>query len=358
MRPLLTRRVFVRSLAGAAASPWVACRAQVGEDREERVVDPGLGLDEQVLCQSFLTPVEDFYRQFGAKSTVDGWQQPDLSADATIAIDGLVAQPLSLRLEDLEADQDAHVTVLNTLMCIFGPRSTAIFTGIPLRVLLARAGIDRTRARRLRLYGADGFENNLRVSDVFDNPPDLFEPLLAFRIAGEPLPKTLGYPVRLLLNDRYGYKNVKWLARIEATDDDRPSGQYQMRGYPDAGVIEPVPVVETHRVTQTIPVGATQLCGFALSGYAPIEVVELSLDGGPPEQLEGSPLEALIREHPGLSETRQVAEPARFGFPLRGVWVRWQYVFDARPGEHRIEVRTRDGAGNLGEATALRLIAG
>jgi len=310
---------------------------------------------EQALCQPFLTPPEEFFFQAGGRSTVERWAQPELAADTPIRVEGLVQRPLTLPASALWADETEHVTVLNSLMCVLGLRGTAIWTGVPLRLLLDRAGIDRQRARRVRFFGADGFENNLTLDDIYDNPDDLFEPLLAFRIAGQALPRELGFPVRLLLNDRYGYKNTKWLTRIEVTQADEATGQYQDRGYPDAGVMEAVPMVESHLLTQTIPAGRTQLCGFALSGHAPIESVELSLDGGPAQAASQPSLQRLLDEYPELATTLQLQRPGTY--PLRGVWVVWSFEFDATPGEHSVAVWTHDTAGNRAQAPGLRLSA-
>lgn len=359
-RGRLSRRVFVRAVGGAAVAVglpgWIACS---GDDAAPGgaagSLDAGAGSS---ACRSFLTPAPEFFQQFGGASSVEGWQLPELDAGAhRLEIGGLVDTPLSLSLAELEADTAQHVTVLNSMMCVLGFRDTAIWTGVPLSVLLDRAGIDRGAAVRVRFFGADGFDNNLRVEDIYEGPADIFEPLIAFRLYGERLPQALGFPMRLLLADRYGYKNTKWLQRIEVSDVDEATGQYQARGYDDAGVIEPVPTVENRRIMETVTAGSVELCGIALSGLGGVDVVEVSLDGADHEPAELAPLPELLARHPELAQTLQLADATRFGWPARGVWSLWQATLELSPGQHTIDVRVRDQSGAAAEGATLRFVA-
>ena len=343
--------MFVRGVVGGAVLPWLGCGASDAKDKRDAGLSPGID------CPPFLTPVDEFFVQLGGSRTVDGWQMPELDADAGIEIGGLVEQRMTLRLSDLEADVDNHITVLNTLMCVLGSRGTALWTGVPLRSVLDRAGIDRTRGRRVIFSGADGFQNNLKLDDIYASPEDIFEPLLVFRMGGERLRRELGFPVRLLLNDRFGFKNTKWLTSIQVSERDEPIGQYQDRGYPDDGVIKQVPIVESHKVTQDVPAGVIELCGFALSGHAAIDRVQVSLDGGTFEDAALTPLDDLLKVHPQLREAAQLDAPARYGFPLRGVWSAWQHTLALDAGEHTVDVRVFDTGGNQGDATTLHLTA-
>lgn len=360
----LSRRVFVRALGRVSAAtvmlPWLACERDSPREPSADGVGPDGGrreLPPPPQCGPFLTATADFFQQFGGRATVEGWVMPSLAADARMRIEGLVGTPLQVDLAELEADGAQHRTVLKTMLCVLGWRSTALFTGVPLRVLLDRAGIVRTAAKRVRFFGADGFENNLTLADIYENPSDLFEPLVAFRINGERLPQALGFPFRLLLNDRYGFKNIKWLARIEVTAEDRETGQYQTNGYPDAGIIEPTSTTENLRLSERVAAGQVQICGFALSGRAGIARVELALDGGGFVAAELSEAGATLVDHPQLAQAEQLADPARFGFPPRGVWARWQADLALEPGMHRVAVRVIDRAGNAVDGATLSLEA-
>ncbi|NBC16764.1 MAG: molybdopterin-dependent oxidoreductase, partial [Bacteroidetes bacterium] len=188
------RRRFLRRAGGLALGlglvPLVGC-----EDNTVEPLAPGTEIP-------FLTPTEDYYVQHGGAVLSQEWGgvQQIARDDWTLTIDGLVETPLTLRFSDLEAMMDEAVTVLKTMRCITdstavpGLIGNALWTGIPLRRVLERAGVDRQRTRRLRLYGSDGFTNNLPLDRVFENPADdLFEPLLVFAMNGEPLTAEHGH---------------------------------------------------------------------------------------------------------------------------------------------------------------------
>lgn len=355
---LLSRRLFVRSLSGAASAgllPWLACSSEDARDTEG--VPDGRSDAGAAECPPFLTPTEDFFRQFGGSHTVAGWSLPELDESFALRIEGLVARPLSVDLAQLRADTEHQQTVLKTMMCVLGFRSTAVWRGVPLRVLLEAAGFDRAPVKRVRFFGADGFENNLRLSDVLEGPKGLFEPLIAFEINGEPLPRELGFPFRLLLNDRFGYKNIKWLARIELSAEDRDTGQYQESGYPDSGVIELRSRVENLRLSETVQAGLVEVCGFALAGQVGIERVELTLDQDEPEIARIVQLAEASQQHPEITQTLQVADIAGHGFPPPGVWAQFRAQLMLPAGEHRVTIRVVDRSGEAADGATLTLDA-
>src|ERR1051325_8630466 len=65
---------------------------------------------------------------------------------------------------------------------------------------------------------------------------------------GEPLPREHGYPVRLIAPGWYGVANVKWLTRIEVTNQ-RWAGRFMARDY--------VTIREEQREGQTVWTFAT-----------------------------------------------------------------------------------------------------
>jgi len=57
------------------------------------------------------------------------------------------------------------------------------------------------------------------------------ETLLADTVDGEPLPGDHGGPLRLVVPSQLGYKNVKWVVRLEVTASQE-QGYWEARGYP------------------------------------------------------------------------------------------------------------------------------
>ncbi|MGH2849546.1 MAG: molybdopterin-dependent oxidoreductase, partial [Solirubrobacteraceae bacterium] len=54
--------------------------------------------------------------------------------------------------------------------------------------------------------------------------------MLAYEMDGQPLPQEHGAPVRVVIPDMYGYKNVKWVERITLVPS-QGAGYWEQRGY-------------------------------------------------------------------------------------------------------------------------------
>jgi DMSO/TMAO reductase YedYZ molybdopterin-dependent catalytic subunit len=58
----------------------------------------------------------------------------------------------------------------------------------------------------------------------------LADAMLAYEMDGKPLRREHGAPVRVVIPEMYGYKNVKWVERIVVGDHVEP-GYWEQRGY-------------------------------------------------------------------------------------------------------------------------------
>ena len=283
---------------------------------------------------------------------------PDIrSADWRLKVGGLVANPLTLTLEELKARAASTVTM--TMECagngraLLNPRpisqpwlveavGTAQWTGVPLRRVLADAGVSKD-AVELVFTGLDQgvqggevqyYQRSLTVAEASRE-----EVLLAYEMNGEPLQPQHGYPLRLIVPGWYGMTSVKWLGSIEAVAE--PFQGYQMsqayrfsQNAEDAG--EPVTRIRVRSLmippgvpdfltrTRLVAAGAVTLRGRAWAGGVGIARVEVSVDGGKKWQ------EAELE--------RQVSV-----FSWRG----WSFQWRARPGRHSLLVRATDAQGNV-----------
>jgi len=96
--------------------------------------------------------------------------------------------------------------------------------GVPVPVLLALVR-PKPEARFVLLHAHDGYTTNLPLADLARA-----ENLVAFRYAGEPLPRRHGGPLRLVVPHLYFWKSPKWLRRMEFLAADKP-GFWEVRGY-------------------------------------------------------------------------------------------------------------------------------
>lgn len=349
-----SRRSFLKKIAGvslgASLLPLAGC--------ESLAVDPvATGFDFP-----FLTPKESFFVQYGADGALADWQglQQIPRNDWRLAIDGLVDNPLSLSFADLDADPALIQTFIATLRCILdnnavpGLIGTATWTGVPLRVFLDRAGINRQQGKRIRLYGADGFTNNIKLDKVYGQDADnqsaagQIEPMLVFAMNGSPLENEHGAPVRLLMPGHYGYKSIKWIERIEVVSDDTRFGTYQeILGYDDDGMVDISCKSTSILKGARLIAGPNRIAGFAISGYAGIEAVDISIDNGPTQTARIVSQSELIANEAQVAPALQFNVPDQFSYPFIGVWALWEYVWNASPGAHIIRIEAKDAMGNI-----------
>ena len=126
-----------------------------------------------------------------------------------LVVDGRVARPLSLSLEELRA-MPQHEAILS-IACVEGWSFSARWGGVRVRDLLDRAGARRDAPARVEsleafsIYGTSPL-NHLQAHDR--------DTLLALELDGQPLALDHGYPLRLIGPNRPGVDQTKWVHRL------------------------------------------------------------------------------------------------------------------------------------------------
>ena len=266
-------------------------------------------------ASSFLTPNRDFYRVDTALSS------PQVPAETwSLRIHGMVRREVTLTYRDLLSRPLVERVI--TLACVSnevgGPYvGTARWLGVPVRGLLAEAGLDPA-ADQLVCRSADGMTIGAPARIVTDGR----DALLAVGMNGEPLPIEHGFPVRMVVPGLYGYCSAcKWLVDIEATTFGRYDAYWVRQGWAQVAQIRTESRIDTPRDSARVPAGPVVVAGVAWAQHRGIAAVELSVDGG-------------------------AWEPARLADqPAVDAWRLWTYRWDAGPGEHRLAVRATDGTG-------------
>ena len=217
-----------------------------------------------------------------------------------------------------------------------GAVSNGEWVGAQLRDVLTLAGIQPDAASVL-LVGLDvespeeGFRYVLPVEKAMD--PDT---LLAYTLNGETLPRDHGFPVRVLAPGWVGSANVKWLGRIVVSSEPmwtrNNTTSYTLIGdeYPPQGESLGQPVtVQVIKSALALPwpaelsAGRRRIHGYAHSPSGPISRVEWSIDSG--QTWNEATLSGSQPDHS---------------------WARFEFQWDAAPGEHVITTRATDTAGN------------
>ena len=134
-------------------------------------------------------------------------------ANWTLRVDGLVLRPLDLSLDALKAlPQRTQITRHD---CVEGWSAIGQWTG-PHRAAVLRAAGLLPAARFLGFHCADRFGAAPYYESI--DLIDAFHPqtVLAHTMNGRPLPVEHGAPLRLRVERQLGYKQAKYVMRIEA----------------------------------------------------------------------------------------------------------------------------------------------
>ncbi|MGD9793207.1 MAG: molybdopterin-dependent oxidoreductase, partial [Acidimicrobiia bacterium] len=324
------RRQFLRAaglIGTAGAATAVAgrgLRSAVGAPSGDNVVLPapvsttGTVVAGEPLTVAgispYVTPTEDFYRIDTALVV----PRPDVSK-WKLSFKGLVENPYSITYDEILAMDQVEVPV--TISCVSNEVGgdlvgNATWSGVPLRLLLDRAGV-RPEATQIVGRSIDDFTAGFPTSALADDRTAL----LAVGMNGAPLTADHGFPARLIIAGLYGYVSAtKWLKEIELTTWEQFDGYWIPRGWDKEG-----PVLTQSRIdvpaNGIMKVGPNPIAGVAWAPTRGISKVEVSIDDGPW-------MEAKLGSV-ASDET----------------WVQWMYVWDAVQGDHRARVRATDGDG-------------
>ena len=139
-----------------------------------------------------------------------------------LELSGLVSERRPWTLAELTAlPQQSQIT---RHICIEGWSAIGQWGGVPFRDFLARIGAD-TRARYVAFRCADDYRGSIDMATA-QHP----QTLLALTFRGAPLPPAYGYPVKLRVPTKLGFKNPKHIVSIEVTNVF-PGGFWEDYGY-------------------------------------------------------------------------------------------------------------------------------
>lgn len=125
-----------------------------------------------------------------------------------------------------------HYTKVVTLHCVEGWDATILWEGIQVRDLVRNAGPD-SRANTVVFTAHDGYTTSFPLDYLMNR-----DILMAYKMNNVTLPAERGYPFGLVAEDKWGYKWVKWIEKIELTDDPNYKGYWEQRGYSNTGDLD------------------------------------------------------------------------------------------------------------------------
>ena len=259
------------------------------------------------LLNTYLTPNDLFYvrhHAYAPNIKLDEWK---------LAVDGEVAQSLTLTLDDLKKLPKATVTV--TLECAGNGRAfydppvagiqwekgavgTARFSGARLADVLKKAGV-KPAGKYVALNGADkpvgkqpDFIRNVPMDKAMH-----FDTILAYEMNGQPIPPLHGFPLRAVVPGWEGAYSVKWLNHVQVIDKEhegffvKTAYRYPNRRVAPGAAVDPKDMIPlTGLIVKsfinapldgaTVKRGRIRIAGFAWAGESMISRVDVSTNNG------------------------------------------------------------------------------
>lgn len=263
-------------------------------------------------------------------SGITPWQTP---ADAFYQIDTAIAVPTieprewSLRIHGM-VEREVTVTYQQlldrgleqqwiTLNCVSNPVGgpligNAWWSGVRLADILADAE-PRPGADAVKQTSQDGWTCGTPLEALTDVGRGA---MLAVAMNGSPLPLEHGFPVRTIVPGLYGYVSAcKWVVDMEVTRFSDFTAYWTKRGWGEKGPVKIGSRIDVPRPDSEVQAGRINVAGMAWHQHVGIDRVEVSLDGGPWQQVRVAPS------------------------PTPNSWVQWGGSVEVGPGEHLLRVR-------------------
>jgi hypothetical protein len=195
--------------------------------------------------------------------------------------------------------------------------SNALFQGVLLKDLLNEVG-PLPGADQLVGRSADGFTAGSPTAVVMDGR----DAMLAIGMNGTPLPVEHGFPVRTVVPGLYGYvSGTKWITELELTSFADFDAYWVPRGWSAMGPIKTESRIDTPSDGKTVRAGSVTVAGVAWAQHRGISKVEVRVDN---DAWQTAKLDAV---------------------PSIDTWRQWFLTWNATPGNHQLQVRATDNAG-------------
>jgi len=165
-----------------------------------------------------LSSITDF-----RENSIKGPQHIDIE-NYRLKVDGLVENPLEYTLEKATDNRQGYQKVV-TLNCVEGWSVRILWDGVLIEDLIEEAEAS-PEANTVVFHAYDGYTTSLPLAYVTGQ-----DIMLAYKMNGVVLPPERGAPFQLVAESKWGYKWIKWVTRIELSDDPDYKGYWESRGF-------------------------------------------------------------------------------------------------------------------------------
>ena len=169
-----------------------------------------------------LSSVNDF-----RENSIKGTQYVS-EEDYQLEITGLIANPINYSYDQVIDDFDNYKKAVR-LNCVEGWAVNILWEGVLVRDLIKDAG-PLPEVNTIIFHAYDGYTTSFPIEYVMDN-----DILMAYKMNDITIPPERGFPFQLVAESKWGYKWIKWITKIELSDDASYEGFWESRGYSNDG---------------------------------------------------------------------------------------------------------------------------
>jgi DMSO/TMAO reductase YedYZ molybdopterin-dependent catalytic subunit len=173
-----------------------------------------------------LSSIETSFRE----NSIKGPQYIDRDT-YTLKVTGLVETPKTYSYEEVVQGHQTYEKLV-TLYCVEGWDAKILWEGVLVKDLMSEA-VPKPEANTVIFHAYDGYTTSFPLEYVTEN-----DIMMAHRMNGVTIPPERGFPFQLVAESKWGYKWVKWITKIELSDDEDYRGYWESRGYSNTGDLD------------------------------------------------------------------------------------------------------------------------
>jgi DMSO/TMAO reductase YedYZ molybdopterin-dependent catalytic subunit len=230
LMPDPTRRLFLRMGAGAGALALLSGCDLGGEGTSEKILrrisEFNDGAQATLFSRTKLAPEypeSAITRPFPFNAYYDLDQAPQVDgASYKLELAGLIENKKPWTLDELHALPE--VSQITRHVCVEGWSAIGSWQGARLSDFLRRIGAD-TRAKYIFFKCAEGYTTTI------DMPTALHpQTQMSFKFDHKILPRPYGFPMKIRIPTKLGFKQPKYVVAMEVTNTDK-GGYWENQGY-------------------------------------------------------------------------------------------------------------------------------
>ena len=230
LMPISSRRNFLKNAAGLGSLVMLSGCGVVDEGSAENLLKymsswndgaQGLLFNPRALAPEFSEA--EITRPFRFNAFYPEADAPEVDeADWQLVVDGLVTNKKPWTLAELKALP--HETQITRHVCIEGWSAIGKWSGVRLSHFLDKIGADKT-AKYVGFLCEDRYSSSLDMATALHPQTQI-----TTGFDGGALPRSFGFPIKIRVPTKLGFKNPKHVLQLTVTND-YPGGFWENQGY-------------------------------------------------------------------------------------------------------------------------------